>query len=170
MYKKLIPIFLICLLSACGFHTPKLADMAPPMRKLYFNADNPHGALATEVTRRLTAMGVKLVDNPAQAQLELHLTKPVFTQTQPVIFYSSNAVNFSYSLAANYTLSWTKSHKVIMNNPLVASQTIIHNTNQAYTSGSDVLMRAQLTQILASNLLFALTNNGTKHAVELSRP
>ena len=139
------------------------------MRTLYFNADNPHGALATEVARRLTAMGVKLVDSPTQAAIELHLTKPSFTQAQPVIFYSSYAVNFSYSLSAHYDLRWTKSQKIIQGGPLVASQTIIHNANQAYTSGADVLMRAQLTQTLAGNLLFNLTNNGTKNAVEHSR-
>lgn len=169
MPKKFLLILLVCFLSACGFRTPQLSDLAPPMRTLYFNADNPNGTLATEVARRLSAMGVKLVNSPSEAPIELHLTKPTFTQTQPVIFYSSYAVNFSYSLNAHYDLRWTKNQKVIASGPLVASQTIIHNANQAYTSGADVLMRSQLTQTMAGNLLFNLTNNGTKNAVERSR-
>lgn len=170
MQKKFLIILLSSFLCACGFQTPQLNNLAPPMRTLYFNADNPHGELATEVARRLNAMGVKLVDSPAKAAIELHLTKAKFAQDQPVIFYSSNAVNFNYTLSASYELNWTKSHKFISGGPLLATQTLIHNANQTYTSGSDVMMRAQLTQTVASNLMFNLTNNGTRNAVERSQP
>lgn len=170
MHKKLLTILLSLALSACGFHMPKLSNLATPMHTLYFNADNPQGELATEIARRLHAMGVKLVDSPSKAAIELHLSKAKFTQDQPVIFYNSNAVNFDYSLSADYQLSWTKNHLPITGGPLLATQTLIHNANQTYTSGSDVMMRAQLTQIVASNLMFNLTNNGTKNAVERSQP
>jgi len=163
---KLIRIIItgccLLLLTACSFKPLSKKDFPPTMRTLNYAPKNPNGALATEIKRRLKSAGIQFSD---KSKTKLVIKKVKFTTSQPIIFYSGNAVNFNYVLSVTYSIYENKKQII---GPITKSisRAILHNANQAYTSGEDVMVLRQLTQVLATEVVFDLTSHGTFRAIE----
>lgn len=94
----------IILLSGCGFHLRNAKFFPPELKKIYLEAENPYGPFEITFKKSLRASGIKLVDNPLQAPLILHISS-----------------NYSYAVTSSgsstqarvYTLYYTATFSIL---------------------------------------------------------
>lgn len=71
--SKVVLIFLLFALSACGFHLRGQVQLAPQLSKVYIEGGNPYDPLVRDLTRALTGAGAAVVEDPQSATAVLQI-------------------------------------------------------------------------------------------------
>ncbi len=70
---KILPLLLLTLLSACGFHLRGAVTLPPVLEKTFIEARDPFTGIAAALRRELQSAGARIVDDRGQATAVLHI-------------------------------------------------------------------------------------------------
>lgn len=73
MLKRLVPLLACALVGACGFQLQGAVTVPESMERTYVDAVDPYSPFYTELTARLVAAGIDVVDSPDAATAVLSL-------------------------------------------------------------------------------------------------
>lgn len=165
--KRLIVILLsTLLLSSCGFHPRRAADIPAQLRTLYIQTKMPYSEFITRLKDMLQALDIRLTKYSNQAPYTLEIDSIHFQQSNPAITTTSLAVTITYSLSIKVSLTSKSGKKIISERALSASRSLSQNPSQVYTPGTATLAKQELRRDVISQLFYLLTSNETKNALD----
>lgn len=162
MKRILLVLLSLALLSGCGFHPRRAADIPPQLRTLHLDTSQPYSQFITQLKGMLQALNIKLVK---QAPYTLKIISISFTQDDPSITTTALAVTITYTLSVRLRLLSSSGKAIIPDRTLSTSRSISQNTNQVYTPGTATLAKQELRRDLISQLYYLLTANDTRNAL-----
>lgn len=148
-------IFIICLLSACGFHLQGKTKVPPSLHTLYLESSSPYDNFTQQLRRNLQISNVKLVDMPDKAPVTLNIIST--NQTTHQITNASSEQTRVYALTYTVTFSLNRPAGAILLGPFTASTSrtfslaggsLLNNTNEASAIAQD-LQAALIEQMMA---------------------
>jgi LPS-assembly lipoprotein len=169
LYTCIISL-LLCGLTACGFQLRGHYSAAQPFKTIYLQMDSPYGPLESKLRQTLQASSVRLVDNPAQAPLTLHLYTASTTNTNVMIGPSSQSRSYTLTYTLTYVLLDAKRSISLPPEKLQASRTLILSPNQLPQSNNQtaVLNREMERDIISQ--LYNRLYSAEVQEVFLARP
>jgi len=165
MIKKILSIVIFSLLLVgCGFHLRSAQDFPSQIRLLNLQTPNPYSTFTTNLTALLKSMDVKLTKT---APYTLKISNVTFNNPQPSVATTTEAVTYTYSLMITYSIE--KHGKAIFGPiSLSASQGVIMNVNQIYSSNSTSLVHRELERNVITLLYNSLISDNAKKALNNS--
>lgn len=160
-WKSSLNIFLCLVLTGCGFHLQNAGDFPASLHVLAFKSDNVYQGITAELERQLTANRVQL---DPHANILLTLKDSHFSTAVPVIFASSSAQIYSYSLSVNVFLE--RDHKNLIQTTISAAKNITYNVNQIGTPVVTPLMRERLSADVVDQIYAFLKSTGVQQLLK----
>jgi LPS-assembly lipoprotein len=99
---------LCSLLSACGFHFRGQVPLAPPLKKMYLQSEDPFSQLTRNVKQSLKISGVDLVDSPAKADTILDIMRE--TNSEQLLSIGGTQQTRQYNITLTVTFQITDGH------------------------------------------------------------
>jgi LPS-assembly lipoprotein len=112
---------LSCLLSACGFHLRGDLPLAPPLKKLYLQTQDPYGQLARNIRQFLKFSGVELTSSAATAKTVLVIVREA--TSDQLLSIGGTQQTRQYNITLTVTFEVTDPQGKILLPPEVVSET-----------------------------------------------
>jgi len=132
------------------------------LRTIYFSPIKPYSALSNKLKTTLTAIHVKLKDNPTQAPFTLAITQDDFVTSRAEITNANLPSSISYTQTATIAISSNTTKKVIISKSFSASVSVILNVNQLYMPSSDYEIKNTLNQAVVTQIYYWITTDNLK--------
>lgn len=152
-------------LVGCGFHSRSPSNIPPQLRTVYLDTPNPYSHLSMQVRRTLESLNVHLVKSQKKAPVTIHIISSTMTHDTPTIFYSGNAVSYTYSFSVKLELLSKDGKNITGSTTLNISRSLLQNANQVYTPEATAMMERQLTTIMTSLIYNYLTSANVRKAL-----
>ncbi|MFA6303562.1 MAG: LPS assembly lipoprotein LptE [Legionella sp.] len=104
MKRAFIPLSLILLLSACGFHLRGMIDIPRWLNNVAIISPSPNPAFVTRLQRQLEAYKIDVNPDPGQADYWIILNRIEFRQQIVSIGSSTNPRQYQLSLLVGFTV------------------------------------------------------------------
>lgn len=147
------------LIGGCGFHLQGEVPLAPPLKKLYIQTDDPYGSLSRDLEQNLKLSHVTLVNQPEDADTILVINSD--TATQNLQSVSGTQQTRQYNLVVTVVFGVTDKHgsPLIENQTLQESRSITVQSNQILGSSNEAtLYYQQMRRILADGIMSRLSS------------
>src|SRR3990167_2953593 len=146
----LIVTALCSMLTNCGLHSRSPSDIPPQLHTLYLDTSNPDSHLSLQLKRTLASLDVHVVPSSTEAPVTLRIMSSAMTHDTPTIFYSGNAVSYTYSLSTTLQLVKRNGKPIAGATTLNVTRSLLQNANQVYTPEATRMMERQLTTTMTS--------------------
>ena len=169
LFLLLTSIFLILLITSCGFHPRGPMTLAPPLQKLYLQIGDPYGDLARNIRLYLKMSGVQLTSKPSQATSILDILSE--NTSQQLLNISGTQATRQYNLILTVSYQITDS----LGNTLVETQTAtetrpltIDASQMLSGSNQSVTLYHQMRQAIVYDIISRLAS--TEITLSLTTP
>jgi len=136
---------LVSLITACGFHLRKSAQIPASMQPIYIASTSPNSLFVQALRRQLDANGIALADSVATAKSTLTITK--ISNNTLLSSLRGGAEAGQYTVSSSVTFNVVDQH----NNMIVPTKTISQQTT--YSSNATQALSANYTSSNLSNTL-----------------
>lgn len=158
-WRLSIAVFCTSVLIGCGFHLQGEVPLAPPLKKLYLQTDDPYGTLSRDLQENMKLSHVVLVDSPDQAETILAITHDDATQTLLSVSGTQQTRQYNLAVTVTFNVSDNKGNPIIGDQTLQESRTITVQSNQILGSSNEAtLYYQQMRQILATAIMNRLSS------------
>jgi LPS-assembly lipoprotein len=115
VYKNFLFLSLLALcslLSACGFHFRGQVPLAPPLKKMYLQSEDPYSQLTRNVKQSLKISGVELVDTADKADTILDIIRE--TNSEQLLSIGGTQQTRQYNITLTVTFQITDAHGKVL--------------------------------------------------------
>lgn len=158
--QKLIFTFLLSLmLTGCGFHLRGPLPLAPPLRNIYLQTQDPYGQLTRYLKQFLMHSDVQLVDKMEEASSVLVILSE--STTQQLLSLSGTQQTRQYNLILSVSFQVNDPQGKVLVNPQVVTETrtltikadqILAGSNEANT------LYSQMRQAIIYDIMSRLSS------------
>jgi len=152
-------IFLIILLTSCGFHRRGSVTLAPPLQKLYLQISDPYSDLARNIRLYLKMSGVQLASKPSQATSILDILSE--NSSQQLLNISGTQATRQYNLILTVSYQITDSRGNILVETQTATETrplTIDASQMLSGSNQSVSLYHQMRQAIVYDIMSRLAS------------
>ena len=93
------------MLADCGFHLRGQEPLAPPLKKIYLQTDDPYGQLARNLRQYLKYSGAELTDSPKTAETVLVILREYNTEQLLSIGGTQQTRQYNITLTVNFEVT-----------------------------------------------------------------
>jgi LPS-assembly lipoprotein len=93
------------LLTGCGFHLRGQVPLAPPLKKIYLQTDDPYGQLSRNLRQYLKYSGAELTDSPQTADTVLAILREFNTEQLLSIGGTQQTRQYNITLTVNFQIT-----------------------------------------------------------------
>lgn len=157
---------LIAGLSACGFTLQKEVILAPPLKRLYLQTQDPYGQLSRNLQQYLKMSHVVLVTQPSEAQTILAILRD--ETSQDLISVSGTQQTRQYNLTVHiaFQILDSKGRIIVPTQYLNESRVITVQSNQVLGSRNEAeLFYQQMRRTLALAVLNRIASQAITETV-----
>lgn len=155
---SLLGLFLILMLSSCGFHPRQFEPLPSFMQPLYLDSHLPHGSFTRRLNNYLHLVGIKVAAHPDQATLYLSVLNEKMTTQQTSIGSSQLTQEHIARYFVTYTVKSPKGKTIIAPKTIHTQYQIITLPNEELTSSHKLdEARKTMQEELARQILFHLS-------------
>lgn len=161
-----LAILITSFLVGCGFHMQGEVPLAPPLKKLYLQTDDPYGSLSRDLQQNMKLSHVTLVTDQSDADTTLAITQDSATQT--LLSVSGTQQTRQYNLTVTVSFYVTDNHgNILLNNQsLQETRAITVQSNQILGSSNEAnLYYQQMRRVLAQAIMNRLSSQDVTDAV-----
>jgi outer membrane lipopolysaccharide assembly protein LptE/RlpB len=154
-----IAILCTSVLIGCGFRAQGEVPLAPPLKKMYLQTDDPYGTLSRDLQQNMKLSHVDLVDSPADASTILAITHDDATQTLLSVSGTQQTRQYNLVVTVTFNVSDNKGNTLIGDQTLQESRAITVQSNQILGSSNEAsLYYQQMRHILATAIMNRLSS------------
>ncbi|WP_419421000.1 LPS assembly lipoprotein LptE [Legionella sp. D16C41] len=140
MIKRLILFLLIFSITGCGFKLRGFTEMPIGLTNVAIIIRSTQHDLAPMLKDNLQGYGIRVVDNPTQANYLLILEKDSMQQQITSVSASTNPRQYLLIYTAQYSLVKVGGEQVIMSRTVMSNRQFTVNNNRILGSDSEEIM------------------------------
>lgn len=157
---RLFPLlFLIGLLTACGFHLRGIQNLPPVLKKLYLQTNTPVNPFIQALKRTLVANGITLVSQAKSATATLDITKMQRKHQLTSMTGSNEAGQYSLYRTVEFTVTDSKGKVLLKQTTVKASRSYGSNASQVLSAAS---VQNRLSREMDTQLTYDMLNRLAK--------
>ena len=154
-----IAVLCTSVLIGCGFRWQGEVPLAPPLKTLYLQTDDPYGTLSRDLRENMKLSHVTLVDNVSDAHTVLNITRDDATQTLLSVSGTQQTRQYNLAVAVTFNVSDNKGNTLIGDQTLQETRAITVQSNQILGSSNEAsLYYQQMRHILAIAIMNRLSS------------
>lgn len=154
-----IAVLCTSVLIGCGFRWQGEVPLAPPLKTLYLQTDDPYGTLSRDLRENMKLSHVTLVDNVSDARTVLNITRDDATQTLLSVSGTQQTRQYNLAVAVTFNVSDNKGNTLIGDQTLQETRAITVQSNQILGSSNEAsLYYQQMRHILAIAIMNRLSS------------
>lgn len=139
MLKRCIVIYVISLLTACGFHLRGMADIPAWLTQVSIVIEQAHHDLAGMLKDQLQAYNISLAASPAQANFLLIIENDAVRQQITSVSASTTPRQYQLFYTVNFKLIRRNGEVIIPETAVVISRQLTVNNNRILGSDAEEL-------------------------------
>lgn len=161
-----VALLITSILVGCGFHMQGEVPLAPPLKRMYLQTDDPYGSLSRDLQQHLKLSHVTLVPEQSDADTVLAITQD--SATQSLLSVSGTQQTRQYNLTVTVVFSLLDNHgnTLLSNQSLQETRAITVQSNQILGSSNEAnLYYQQMRRILAQAIMNRLSSQEVTESV-----
>lgn len=159
---------MICtsVLIGCGFRWQGEVPLAPPLKTLYLQTDDPYGTLSRDLRENMKLSHVTLVDSIGDAHTVLNITQDNATQTLLSVSGTQQTRQYNLVVTVTFNVSDNQGNIIMNDQTLQESRAITVQSNQILGSSNEAsLYYQQMRHILATAIMNRLSSTDVTKAI-----
>lgn len=158
-WRLFTALLLTSILVGCGFHWQGQVPLAPPLKKLYLQTDDPYGALSRDLQQNMELSQVTLVTKPEEADTILTITHDDATQNLLSVSGTQQTRQYNLVVTVVFNITDNKGNVIIPDQSLQETRTITVQSNQILGSSNEAtLYYQQMRHVLAYAIMNRLSS------------
>jgi LPS-assembly lipoprotein len=157
-----ISFMLFLPLAGCGFHLRGPVELAPPLKRLYLETQDPYGELARNIKQYLKLSGVTLTENPKDASVVLDIMSETTGQQLLSVGGTQQTRQYNLTLTIAYQLTAPNGKVIVPMQNITESQTLTVQASQILGGSNESNnLYHQMRRAIVYDLMNQLASNDT---------
>lgn len=159
-------LILLLLTAACGFKLRGQSKLPSQLQTVYVNSTQPYGQFTDTLKNRLEVYGVKVVDEPQQAQLQLRVRPGNLEHKVTNASVSGDTQTYWLTYSVVFELADSQGNIILPQKPLTVGRNYVATRDQIRSDNHEIiLIKQQMERELVDRLFNRLESMQVKDAL-----